>query len=494
MSSALSAYVVLLVILVALSMYLRKSRLSLFRSAILSFAVITLCAVAFLFREREGQFGFRDGTVQVEIPFPSGERGSLNGPLFENHGNSFERLDLDEKECRANFPSLARDVGDSVARGKFVFEKNSLDYQGLVQGRIKNGSMYVLTTAPDNVPQALHQRTAILHQLHRALITSPSPLPDTRFAFVVNDSPKNNSWAFAKPNKPSSYNTWLMPHFGFWSWPSANLGTMDDTLSRIDEIESATEWSGKIDKVVWRGTPWFNPVGHPRLRQDLVRVAQGQEWADVEKFEVGIGGETHNALKIKDFCKYKYVMYTEGVTYSGRLPYHQACESVLLTPPLSYLTTTAWLMKPIDADVLLLGFPETNEENEEIRTNNSSSTWKAPTLLETTSYWEEANAIYVRPDFSNLEATVQFLRSRPDIARHISTNQRKKLVGGGFLSPAAEACYWRTLVRGWASVAVANAEEWSDEIGERFESWILKEVVERRGGTRGKNEGRERPT
>ncbi|KAJ4369730.1 hypothetical protein N0V83_005493 [Neocucurbitaria cava] len=391
-------------------------------------------------------------------------------------------LNLDEKECRAIVPSLFIDIDTSVAQGKFVFSRSDPDYKGLVQGRIKDGKLYILTAAPDTLPEILHQRTAILSQIHRALITSPSPLPNTHFAFCINDVPKNNTWAFSRPNKESKYNTWLMPSFASWSWPKANLGTMDGILDRIEQVENELEWNKKVDKVIWRGTPWFNPIGHPNLRKDLLKATKEKEWADVEALST-VGNVT-NSIKIEDFCRYKYVVYAEGVTYSGRLPYHQACGSVFITAPLTWVTTSALLLRPIDAEELMSSVEGSAKSPRTRRDAKPTSTQQ--TILNPVATWQEANAIYVNPDFSNLEAVVLFLRSHPEVGQRLAQNQRETVVGPGYLSLAAETCYWRALVRAWSTVAEVDEQDWGREEGERYETWLLEEVSKKSEGTRGK--------
>tara|TARA_R110002003_G_scaffold141_8_gene12939 strand:- start:10086 stop:11054 length:969 start_codon:yes stop_codon:yes gene_type:complete len=315
----------------------------------------------------------------------------------------------------------------------------------------------------------LHQRTSILAQIHRALLTSPSTVPNTHFAFTINDVPKNNSWGFARPAKHSGYNTWTMPSFAGWSWAKPGLGSMDDVMRRIGAVEGQLDWEEKDARVVWRGTAWFNPIGQPELRKQLLKVAKGKEWADVQALNAS------NGLMIEDFCRYKYVVYAEGVTYSGRLPYHQACASVLLMAPLGWITTTALLLRPIWAGDLM-GEVGGRRRGKEVRG-----------ALPTVSSYEDANAIYVDPDFSNLEGVVKFLDKHPEISKRIARNQRNLMVGGGYLSLAAETCYWRALIRGWGEVAVVT-EEWGSDVGVRYETWLLNEVSKVRGGTRGKNE------
>ncbi|KAF2793210.1 hypothetical protein K505DRAFT_244904 [Melanomma pulvis-pyrius CBS 109.77] len=434
---------------------------SLSRVAILSFFIITLFLISVFFQDRRTQFGTRGRPEShTSLSFPSLKLKKPPAPT--------SRLDLSELECKAAFPGATQEIDEAVARGKFAFGRSDPEYKGLVQGRIMGGKLYILTTAPDRTPEILLQRLAILQQLHRAILTSPSPLPDTHFAFVINDAPKNNSWAFARPNKDSSANIWLMPHFGFWTWPP-HLGPMDDVLARISAVEEqAGGLEERIDKAIWRGTPWFNPLGHPLLRQDLLRVSKNRPWADIQALNISSNGTKTNSLRIEEFCKYKYVVYTEGVTYSGRLPYHQACGSVLLMAPLTWLTTTARLMRPVDAEMLLKHRPE------------SVSTVRPLLSTLPPSDWRHSNALYVYPNFSNLEQTILFLRKHPEIAKVIAKNQRDMVVGGGYLSGTAETCYWRALIHGWASVAVIVKREWGEEVGERFESWVLREIIERR--------------
>jgi hypothetical protein len=92
---------------------------------------------------------------------------------------------------------------------------------------------------------------------------------------------------------------------------------MDTALSSIAKLEASTPWEEKIDKIVWRGTAWFNPVVNSDLRKKLLEVTKGKAWADVEELAWGNGGEeAENALRIEEFCRYKYIVYTEVSTSS----------------------------------------------------------------------------------------------------------------------------------------------------------------------------------
>ena len=103
-----------------------------------------------------------------------------------------------------------------------------------------------------------------------------------------------------------------MPHFSFWSWPKPFIGTMDEALTKIERVEQETPWEKKSSKAVWRGTVWFNSIANLNLRPKLMQITKGKEWADVEEMKWENQGMTaKNAIAIEDFCKYKYIIYTE---------------------------------------------------------------------------------------------------------------------------------------------------------------------------------------
>ncbi|KAM3068494.1 hypothetical protein ACMFMG_009633 [Clarireedia jacksonii] len=322
----------------------------------------------------------------------------------------------------------------------------------------------------------LQEQNSVLHQLHRAIITSPSSLPDTLFTFCILDTPTNNSWTFSRSNDPAweaGGNYWVMPHFSFWSWPMPFIGTMDQALSRIERIEEETLWADKSDKAVWRGTAWYNSVANRDLRPALVLKSKGKEWADVQTLEWHNNAEdAANAIAIQDFCKYKFIIYTEGITYSGRLPFHQACASVIISPPISYLLHTTHLIHPVfSTSFLPQAKSPASSDIYDWWTSRWPQTYKA----------SEANIVFVKPDWSDLEETILYLRRHPEIASGIAQRQRDTFKR--YLSPAAEACYWRALIRGWSQVARPNYEDGSagnwnvggvdlDE-GMRFETYAL---------------------
>jgi hypothetical protein len=89
----------------------------------------------------------------------------------------------------------------------------------------------------------------------------------------------------------------------------------------------------------------------------------------------------------------------------------------------------------------------------------------------------------VEPDWTDLEQTVEWLQAHPAIAEGIARRQRQMVVDAGYLSPASETCYWRSLIKAWSSVARIDEDvwgRWDDEgpkkgEGVRWETYSLRD-------------------
>ncbi|TLD21356.1 hypothetical protein PspLS_08902 [Pyricularia sp. CBS 133598] len=403
------------------------------------------------------------------------------GPL------GMQQLNMTERECRARFPGLAQSIDDIVAQGPF--EAVDTGDSGPLQGRIKDGKLYIikaqrrsdLSAEMLNFCEEPQSRTGSLHQLHRAIVTSPEPIQDTVFSLNFQDSPlsSGSSMGYSRPADPrlrgddgqhSDRRTFLMPHFSFWAWPINHVpgGTFDEAAAAIEEVEAGYHdvdgggWTSKTARAVWRGTVRFESALQPGLRRNLVQVAAraaaaGESWADVMPLN------DSTVLAIQDFCRYRYVLHTEGVAYSGRFHFLQMCRSVVLSPPLLWMQHTSHLLRPVFS-ASLLGRPLPAGASGA----RASRSWPVSFSA------DEANIVFVAQDWSDLPETVAWLEAHPRVAQDIASRQRELFVGGGYFSPAAEACYWRSLIRGWSMVAHVDPDIWGTRLGTRFEVFSLK--------------------
>lgn len=345
-----------------------------------------------------------------------------------NPATDRDNLFFNAAECAGKFPGLSTEIDVARARGDIGEAPFRDGDKGFVRARIYDGKLYVVAKGDD----VWHRQSAILHQIHRALLTAPAPkeIPNIEFQFLVNDHPAPNTWSLAwSGNDGEVHDTWIMPDFGFWSWPEPHIGSYAEAREKIDEVDRALTWEDKSSLAIWRGTVHWNG----ELRGKLLEVARGKSWSDVAELDWKT-----NALKIEEFCKYKFLIYTEGVTYSGRLRYFQHCRSIIITPRLAWRQYQSFLMQSSGPD---------------------------------------QNYVEVLPDWSDLEEKVQYYLAHPAEAERIANNT-VRLFRDWYLAPAAEVCYWRELFRGWAGAGGEVAELKLGERGRSWESYVLMGQLE----------------
>lgn len=369
-------------------------------------------------------------------------------------------------------------------------------------------------------------RSASLHQIAAALLTAPHPseVPDTVFALDYRDEPAEASFSYSRPadpalNKPGrAY--FPMPHFSFWSWPLPFIGSFARAAAAIRDLEEGSRngndatlavpplsWRDKDPRAVWRGTAHFNNVRAGRMRQELLRTAAGQPWSDIEALRWTDGGaNASNALAVEDFCRRRYVVHTEGITYSGRFQFHQLCASVVLTPPLAWMQHLTHLVRPVFSyDLPSLAAAAVDDEKEGSSGSTKPTTierklrppkiydngvheklhlapYPAPWVQQAwpRSYHDDdeegPNMVFVAPDWSDLEGVVAWLEVHPRAAEGIARRQRALFHGRGYFSPAAEMCYWRAALRGWARAVRYGDDVAALGIGVPWEEFSLKEI------------------
>jgi hypothetical protein len=251
---------------------------------------------------------------------------------------------------------------------------------------------------------------ATLHALHRAILTSPEPLPNIEFTFNADDiaSPEDATWAYSR--KAEDDKLWLMPDFGYWSWPEPKIGSYGEVQLKATAMDTMVPWNKKISKLAWRGA-----ILDLEVREQLLAASEGKDWADVRilNWEDEGQGKSHNVLSMDEHCRYKFVAHTEGVSYSARLQNLQNCKSVVVAHKLKWIQHHHHLM---------------------------------------VSEGPEQNFVEVGADFSDLDEAMTDLVENDEKAQRIAKNSIKRF-REWYLTPAAETCYWRKLIRGWATVS-----------------------------------------
>jgi hypothetical protein len=182
----------------------------------------------------------------------------------------------------------------------------------------------------------------------------------------------------------------------------------------------------KLPFVVWRGSLAVGS-GHD-AREGLVRHSEGQWWSDVQTLNWANKTEIkERLLSMEDHCGYMFAAQTEGNTYSGRLKFLLNCNSVVLAHDMKFIEHFHHLLQPSGPD---------------------------------------QNYVKLKRDFSDLQTTMRTFRTGSGIidAMTIAGNARSTF-RERYLTPAATACYWRSLIRGWSTVQGFTPELWVDRPG-----------------------------
>jgi Glycosyl transferase family 90 len=234
-----------------------------------------------------------------------------------------------------------------------------------------------------------------------------------------------------------------MPDFGYWSWPEIGMSSyskfrrrvraMDEGIREDGSSIGRIEFQSKKQQLVWRGALRPNP-----LRGKLYDLAKGKMWADVQYINWDDERDVnHKVMQMEEFCRYAFLGHVEGRSYSGRAKYLLNCRSVFVSHKLEW-----------------------------VEAHHGALVKEGP----------EQNYVEIRRDWANLEDEIMHLIEHPELAERIAENSVKTF-RDRYLTPAAEACYWRRLIRGWASVSF-EPQFYKDEERERwrgvpFESFVL---------------------
>lgn len=148
------------------------------------------------------------------------------------------------------------------------------------------------------------------------------------------------------------------------------------------------------------------------MRGNLVEATRDKSWADVAEFD----WSTRSGLKsTEDFCSYSFLVHTEVRSWSGRLKYLLNCRSVTFVHELEWTTHYYHLLNPNGPD---------------------------------------QKFVSVRRDFSDIETKIRYLFGDREAAQRIADNAVATF-RDRYLTLAAEACYWRRLMRSWSELAVS---------------------------------------
>ncbi|EKG13715.1 Lipopolysaccharide-modifying protein [Macrophomina phaseolina MS6] len=329
-------------------------------------------------------------------------------------------LGLSDEQCNVciAFPKLYTELDrirdhlgpNSLTRDRIRINRQTKPFpHGQFHILIFNGQIYIIDEFKGACDRA--RGLAGLSNLYRAITAMPDPttIPDVEFIMDVEDAPTEDMpddrivWTWNRPI--DNLNTWVIPNFYGWASPRSFIGSYVSFRERLPLVERP--FKDKDRRIVWRGSM------NNEVRFALINATTGKEWADVQETTA------QNSMHVSELCKYQFLAHTEGNTWSGRLRYLVNCNSIsVIHQPLKYQAHFY--------DMLVSQGPD-------------------------------QNYISVANDWSDLAEKMEFYSRNPSVAERIANNSVNTF-RDRYMTPAAEACYWRRLIRNYADTLAFKPE------------------------------------
>jgi hypothetical protein len=334
------------------------------------------------------------------------------------------------------------------------------------------GQLYILDTRLSGSETL--RILAILHALHRAIITSPTSLPDIEFSFSTSDIADPNHlqktiWALSRTS--DEVEKWVMSGFGFWCWPLNLVGGYEQIQQEIADTE--LEFHMKKKQAVWRGVLKTN-----EHRKDLLRVTREKEWADVKAIEWSSAADPtvsdgSQPISMAEHCQYQFMIHTEGTRYPMSTVTSDGIQNLQFSNPISICPESTHpfgegrafrlyqLFSIARIPVIITSYELTiiigrsySGRGTYLQNCNSAvimpkRAWIEPHHALLVSSGHKQNFLEVEQDFSDLEKKVLDLLQDQERAQLIAQNSIETF-RDRYLTPAAQAYYWRQMIMSWA--------------------------------------------
>ncbi|KAL9090712.1 MAG: hypothetical protein Q9165_005200 [Trypethelium subeluteriae] len=350
---------------------------------------------------------------------------------FDPTRDSFDHS-LSDSQCGDAFPDYYAEIDRAAMyykdRGISEDDMNITERGNVVRAMIYDHQLYIMETHISVQPgiHDLPRMMAILGSINRVIVAHQGYIPDVEFVFSVADAEWNPAPFWTLCRAPEDESHWVMPDFGYWAWDNKIVGSYQQFVL---ELEDKSDFSKKKEAAFWRG------ADSNEERHNLLSAAEGHEWSDIEAI---IWGRPGNFTRMVDHCDYQYLVQTEGNSYSGRLKYILNCASVVLMRRPHWIESFTHLLQPSG--------PKQN--------------------------------VIELDDFVELPDAMSYHLSHRKDSENIANNA-KELFKERYLTPAAQACYWRKMFEKWAKVQSWDPKPWTIEQRSEGEGKDKKEWEEK---------------
>lgn len=275
--------------------------------------------------------------TSTKLSFFQNDEHALQQSMCGIHSNLFKDVENTEKYWRT-VGGMSR---DDLEKTRHVCERDG----NCASLKVWDGELYIRT--PITKELGFQSRTHSM--LLMLLETDFSGVPDVDFVVNSNDGVRTGEACFMEMDKHVSerdsqsleqYNHFLLPDFSMFEWYEAGLPPFSHARKHL--AEEAGPFYNKTPKLFYRGNL---DLQQGTQRTDLVvKLGPETDIADVKAID-GVG-DKKNFKTIWEICSYKYVIYTEGFTYSGRLKYTALCNSVNLGHKITFVEFWTHLIDP----------------------------------------------------------------------------------------------------------------------------------------------------
>ncbi|KAI9711988.1 MAG: hypothetical protein M1820_001696 [Bogoriella megaspora] len=373
------------------------------------------------------------GTADASLALPTGadlteicastdlKNGAARSWKFDPARDSVN-YGLDDEQCNSAFPDLYHEIDRArkwrmdEGKGNITEEDVDIGWRefGVLRVLIYDRQLFIVESKCIEVHGGqggvirydIRRAIAMLGSIHRAITAFPGKIPNIEFSMSVEDiadeeNQRHTVWTMTRRDYESYQ--WLVPDFGYWSWDMDMLGSYQQV--RQEMADKAVPFEQKKPTALWRG------ANLNKIRSDLLNVSANKPWSEVE--EVHWGKPNNHFVRMADHCLHQYLIQTEGNSYSGRGKYLLNCNSVVI------MHKRMWLE---NFEHLMIG--------------------EGP----------NQNVVFVRDDFADLPEVMDALLKEPTKGRKIAENAAKTF-RDRYLTPAAQACYWRRLFKTWSEIS-----------------------------------------
>lgn len=362
-------------------------------------------------------------------------QATFNSWAFDHRRDS-KNYGLSESQCSSAFPLLGEEIDRAVDYrrrvGNITVEEveDAWRQNEAMRVLIHENQLYIVNARGLYSAELRLRSLATLNSLNRAVTSYSGRLPTVEFTISVGDSPQadraNDFTALAYSRRSNQESLWLMPGYGFWSSPANGMRSYASFRSII--IDSDQDFLDKVPKLVWRGT--LGTDDGADARKALAKESHGQSWSDVRVVDWSnqtsaedVEDVEEDLISMEDHCSYMFAVETEDNSHAGRLKYLLNCNNVVMTPEFSWIEHFHHLLAPSG---------------------------------------DYQNYVKLKRDFSDLRTTMRGLvePSRLQNTGRLIADNARKMFRERYLTPAAESCYWRDLIRGWASIQDFEPQVW----------------------------------